>query len=45
MKKLSDINESVWGNISKRADGTMERKEDNVDNLSKKDLYDYLNSI
>lgn len=45
MRKFSDINESVWGDIRKRAEGTDERKEDDIDNLGGSELYDYLNTI
>ena len=36
------IKESVWGNISKRAEGTLDRKEDNIDNLNGKEFCTYL---
>lgn len=36
------INESVWGNISKRAEGTLERKEDLIDRMNNLEFLDYL---
>lgn len=35
MKKLSNINESVWADIHKRSNGVKVRKEDEIGNLSK----------
>ena len=36
------ITEGVWGNISKRAEGTQDRKEDNIDNMDISEFYNYL---
>ena len=45
MKKLSEISESIWRNISQRSEGIATRKEDRiVNNLSYKDFYEYLNN-
>lgn len=46
MKKLSNINESVWGDMRKRAEGFDDRKEDkvNLNNLDMKNFKDYLES-
>ena len=43
MKKLSNIEESVWGDIRKRGNGTDVKKEDDVNHLDMDDFYDYLN--
>jgi len=43
MKKLSDINESVWSDIHKRSNGEQIRKEDDVNLLDKDGLLKYIN--
>lgn len=42
MRKLSQISESVWGDIRRRGNGIEVKKEDNVDLLDRKGLVDYL---
>lgn len=42
MRKFSDINESVWGDVRRRADGSQDRKEDNLNNMGREDLYKYM---
>ena len=44
MKKLSNITESVWTDIQKRSSGDDIRKEDDINNLDRDGLYDYLTS-
>lgn len=43
MRKFSNINESVWGDMRKRAEGHAERKEDDVNNMDVDGLVKYLN--
>ena len=42
MKKLSTLNESIWGGILDRGRGDSERKEDDVNLLNRDGLYDYI---
>ena len=42
MKKLSNIEESIWSEIHKRSNGTQSRKEDDINLMDKDELYDYL---
>ena len=42
MIKLSNISEGIWGNISKRADGTLDRKEENLNTLGLEEFYEYI---
>ena len=43
MKKLSKIDESVWGDIRKRSSGEVIRREDFINSLDLDGLCDYLN--
>ena len=36
------LKESVWGNISKRAEGSVSRKEDDINNLDIDELCNYI---
>ena len=42
MKKLSNITESIWSDIQDRSTGDTIRKEDDINHLDRKGLYDYL---
>ena len=43
MKKLSKIDESVWGDLRKRSSGEVIRREDDVKNMDFEDLCAYIN--
>ena len=45
MKRLSNIQESIWSNIYKRSEGNLDRKENSVDGLSYMEFYEYLQKI
>lgn len=42
MKKLSKIDESVWGGILDRGAGNTKRKEDDVNHLDMSEMYEYI---
>ena len=42
MKKLSNIQESIWSNINKRSEGISMRKEDDIDLMDTERLYQYV---
>ena len=42
MKKLSNIDESVWSDIHKRSNGTQTRKEDDINHMNRDEFFDYL---
>jgi hypothetical protein len=43
MKKLSNIDESFWGDVHRRSRGDEIRKEDDINNYNLDAFYDYLN--
>ena len=43
MRKLSEINESIWRNISQRSEGIKSRKEDDVNHMDIISFCEYLN--
>ncbi len=43
MKKLSNIDESFWGDVHRRSRGDEIRKEDDINNYNLNAFYDYLN--
>ena len=42
MRKLSQIQESIWSDIQDRNSGEVTRKEDDISNLNRNEFYDYL---
>ena len=42
MKKLSKIDESVWGDLRKRSSGEVTRRENDINNLDRDGLYEYI---
>lgn len=42
MRKMSEITESVWSDIHRRSKGVQSRKEDDVNNMDKDMLFEYL---
>ena len=43
MKKLSNINESIWGDVQRRGMGVQKRKEDDINFFDEEKLCDYMN--
>ena len=43
--RKNDVNESVWGDIRRRAEGQSVREEDNIEKLDRDGLYDLIYSI
>ena len=43
--KRKGINESVWGDVRRRAEGQSERKENIIDDFNRDEMYDYIYSI
>ena len=41
MRKLSEIQESVWNDIRRQSAGTQERKEDEINHLTRDGMYSY----
>ena len=44
LRRIDDVNESVWGDVRRRAEGQSIRKEDDIDHLSLAELFTYIKS-
>lgn len=42
MKKLSTLNESIWGDLLDRSTGEKVKKEDDISHFNMRELYDYI---
>ena len=42
MRKMSEIDESAWGDMMRRSSGEIIRKEDDINNLDMSEMYEYI---